>query len=61
MHAMGTGKPRIAGWKSTARQMRTLADGFAELRELCRDEDYELVLPERRDRPNVFGPEPFKG
>lgn len=36
---------------------RTLADDFAELRAICAEEDYELIVPERRDRPNPFAGE----
>jgi antitoxin (DNA-binding transcriptional repressor) of toxin-antitoxin stability system len=32
----------------------SLADAFRELREICREEAYELAVPERVDRPNPF-------
>ena len=32
----------------------TLADAFAELREICRKERYTLKTPARRDRPQPF-------
>lgn len=40
-------------WKAAQRR-RTLFDAFAELRELGREEGFELVIPPRRDRPNPF-------
>lgn len=33
---------------------RTLADDFAELRQICAEENVELSLHPRRDRANVF-------
>jgi hypothetical protein len=32
----------------------SLADRFAELRRICVEEHYELVIPPRRDRANPF-------
>jgi hypothetical protein len=32
----------------------SLADRFAELRRICAEENYELVIPPRRDRANPF-------
>ncbi len=32
----------------------TLAEAFAELRDLCTAEDYTFVAPPRRDRRNAF-------
>ena len=40
-------------WKE-ARELRTVADAFTELRAICDEEDYELALPERQDRSNAF-------
>jgi prevent-host-death family protein len=40
-------------WRE-ARSRRTLADRFAELRQILEEEGYVLELPERRDRPNAF-------
>jgi antitoxin (DNA-binding transcriptional repressor) of toxin-antitoxin stability system len=36
------------------RGRRTVADAFAELRELLRDEPNGLTIPEREDRENAF-------
>ena len=36
-------------WHSVRRQ-RTLADGFDEIREICREEDYRLDTGQREDR-----------
>ncbi len=33
---------------------RTLADEFAELRQIMQEEDYELTLTPRSTRPNAF-------
>lgn len=38
-------------WK---RQSTTLAQTFAELRQICEEEDYILETPNRSDRPNPF-------
>ena len=35
-------------------EARTLGQAFAELREICAEEDYELVVPKRSDRANPF-------
>ena len=40
-------------WKAR-RAAPSLADAFAQLRELCRRERYELVIPDRADRANPF-------
>ena len=37
-----------------ARQGRSLAAAFDELRDLTRDEGFELEVPPRRDRANPF-------
>ncbi len=39
-------------WKSKSE--RSVADAFRELRRICEEEDYELVIPPRVDRPNAF-------
>lgn len=36
------------------RERRSIGDAFAELRALCDEEDYELVVPDRADRTNLF-------
>ena len=36
------------------RQPRSLAQAFAELRQLCAEEHYTFELPSRSDRPNPF-------
>lgn len=33
---------------------RPLSQAFAELRQICEEEDYTLEIPDRRDRPNPF-------
>ena len=33
---------------------RTLLETTEDIRQLVAEEDYELVVPERRDRPNAF-------
>ena len=38
-------------WK---RQSTTLAESFAELRQLCEEENYTLEISSRHDRPNPF-------
>ena len=40
-------------WKS-GQSRPTVADAFAELREICREERYVLAVPERTNRPNAF-------
>ncbi len=35
-------------------QQRSLADVFTEFRLIAAEENYQLELPERRDRPNAF-------
>jgi prevent-host-death family protein len=40
---------------SEHRAARSLADELGELRELMREEDYELAVPARTTRPNAFG------
>ena len=36
----------------------TLSEAFSELRQICVEEDYELAIPSRQNRPNSFaGPE----
>ena len=32
----------------------SLADSFAELREICTGENYTIEVPPRHDRPNAF-------
>ena len=44
---------RFAEWTSGTRG-RTVAEAFDELRAICREENYELLIPERVDRPNPF-------
>jgi len=39
---------------SGGRDGGTLADAFAELREICRKERYKLRMSPRRDRPQPF-------
>lgn len=43
------------GWH--ARQGRSLAAAFGELRQLAAEEGFELEVPPRRDRPDPFGDE----
>lgn len=38
-------------WKEQRRRP-SMADAIEEIRKICLEEDYELNLPERRDRPN---------
>lgn len=40
-------------WKRQ-QQTRTIADAFAELRQICQDENFTLEIPERQDRNNTF-------
>ena len=40
-------------WKSR-RPRPTMAEALAELRRICREEDYSFELPTRRKRPNIF-------
>ncbi len=40
-------------WRERTRQ-RSLADEFAELRQIMREENYELEIPPRIDRPKAF-------
>lgn len=39
------------------REQRSLGEAFAELRALCEEEGYELIVPERSDRVNEFAAE----
>lgn len=41
-------------WQRQREEQRSLADRFAELRQLCIEEDFELPMPSRQDRPNPF-------
>ncbi|NES19846.1 MAG: prevent-host-death protein [Symploca sp. SIO3E6] len=36
------------------RHQSSLADSFAQLRQLCIEEDYIFEVPSRQDRPNPF-------
>ncbi|HKH46858.1 MAG TPA: type II toxin-antitoxin system prevent-host-death family antitoxin [Thermoanaerobaculia bacterium] len=36
------------------KQGETLGDAFAELRRICEEEDYALVVSPRHERPNPF-------
>lgn len=36
------------------RQRPSMAEAIAEIRKICEEEDYELEIPDRRDRPNPF-------
>ncbi len=40
-------------WRDRTSQ-QTLAEEFAELRQLMREENYELKVPPRTNRPNAF-------
>lgn len=40
-------------WRERS-QRRTLADEFAELRKIAEEENYELIVPPRVNRPNAF-------
>jgi len=40
-------------WRA-GRELASLADRFAKLRTLIAGEDYDLEVPERRDRANAF-------
>src|SRR4051794_26618649 len=40
-------------WKEQ-QQRSSLADAFTELRAICEEEGYELIIPPREDRPNAF-------
>jgi prevent-host-death family protein len=40
-------------WRERS-QRRTLADEFAELRKIAEEENYELIVPPRTDRPNAL-------
>jgi hypothetical protein len=46
--------PEIYRHLSGGKDRGTLADAFAELREICRKERYRLKTPPRRDRPQPF-------
>lgn len=41
------------GWRDQ-KEGRTLAEAFAELRRICKEEDYTLEIPPRQERPNPF-------
>ncbi len=45
--------PTFEHWRKQANQP-SLASAFEELRQICREENYELELPPRQDRPNAF-------
>jgi prevent-host-death family protein len=47
---------RFEEWKKAQEKPRTLAEDFAELRELLKEEGFEdgLEIPPRVDRPNAF-------
>jgi len=36
------------------KQIKTLADAFNELQQICIEEDYSLEISSRQDRPNFF-------
>ncbi len=40
------------------RTPRTVAEAFAELRQICMEEEFEFPETERWDRPNPFADEP---
>ncbi len=40
-------------WQQQQAQ-RSLSQAFAELRQMCEEEDYTLEIPDRRDRLNPF-------
>jgi prevent-host-death family protein len=40
-------------WRNQA-ERRTLAEEFAELRKIAEEENYELIVPPRVDRPNAL-------
>jgi prevent-host-death family protein len=43
---------RFREWQR--RNEKTLAEAFADLRQIAADENWEPTLPPRRDRPNAF-------
>ncbi len=45
--------PTFEHWRKQANQP-SLASAFEELRQICREENYELELPPRQDRQNAF-------
>jgi hypothetical protein len=47
--------PQLGAELQAARQARpTMAEALAELRRICAEEDYELSVPERSNRPASF-------
>ena len=46
---------QFAAWRERQEQ-QSLASAFAELRDICREEDYQLHVPPRQDRCNDFLP-----
>jgi prevent-host-death family protein len=46
-------------WKEE-RTSRSVAQALDELRIICREENYQLALPKRKDRPNIFAEESTK-
>ena len=44
---------QFSAWQRE-RQKRSVGAAFSSLREILREEDYTLELPERSDRPNAF-------
>jgi hypothetical protein len=49
----------FAAWRA-AQRARTLGQELADLRRICIDDDYELELPERTDRPVAGVDEPIE-
>lgn len=47
--------PRVADAVSEANQP-TLGEAVSELQRICAEDDYELVVPPRRDRANAAAP-----
>ena len=45
---------RVVGPQVTGVAKRPLAEALAELQQICAEEQYELTVAPRRDRPNPF-------
>jgi len=44
---------QFLAWRER-KERTSIADAFSELRRICAEENYELVIPERRNRRNPF-------
>ena len=51
------GEEEFAALEERRKGDRSIGEAFQELREMCQEEGYNLVVPERCDRPNPFAGE----